>query len=84
MVPFLALGVLRQRRRVLLRGRRGHSHLQAKNQTYALAVKQVTSLSQSNVAVTSPDQRVVYVADYYNDALKRLTGVTVVMRDAAA
>jgi lipopolysaccharide export system permease protein len=55
---------------------------QAKNETYAQAVKQVTSLSQSNVAVTSPDQRVVYVADYYNDALGQLTGVTVVVRDA--
>jgi lipopolysaccharide export system permease protein len=53
---------------------------QAKNEMYSLAVKQVTSLSQSNVAVTSPDQRVVYVADYYNDALRRLTGVTVVIR----
>ena len=54
---------------------------QAKNEMYSLAVKQVTSLSQSNVAVTSPDQRVVYVADYFNDALQRLTGVTVVIRD---
>jgi lipopolysaccharide export system permease protein len=54
---------------------------QAKNEAYAAAVKQVTSLSQSNVAATSPDQREVYVADYYNDALLRLTGVTVVIRD---
>jgi lipopolysaccharide export system permease protein len=53
----------------------------AKNETYSQAVKQVSSLSQSNVAVTSPDQRVVYVADYYNDALNQLTGVTVVVRD---
>ncbi len=53
----------------------------SKNEMYDLAVRQVTSLSQSNVAVTSPDQRVVYVADYYNDALSRLTGVTVIIRD---
>ena len=53
-----------------------------KNEAYPQAVKQVTSLSQSNVTVTSPDQRVVYVADYYNDAQKRLTAVTVVVRDA--
>jgi len=52
-----------------------------KNELYAQVVKQVTSLSQSNVAVTSPDQRVVYVADYYNDALNQLNGVTVVIRD---
>jgi len=51
-----------------------------KNEAYALAVKLVTSLSQSSVTVTSPDQRVVYQADYYNDAQKRLTGLTVVVR----
>jgi lipopolysaccharide export system permease protein len=54
-----------------------------KNQAYAAAVKQVTSLSQSNVTVTSPDQRVVYQADYYNDAQKTLTNITVVIRNAA-
>jgi lipopolysaccharide export system permease protein len=54
---------------------------QMKNQAYEQAVKQVTSLSQSNVTVTSPDQRVIYVADYYNDSQKRLTAVTVVIRD---
>ena len=51
-----------------------------KNEAYALAVKLVTSLSQSSVTVTSPDQRVVYQADYFNDAQKRLTGLTVVVR----
>ena len=51
-----------------------------KNEAYALAVKLVTSLSQSSVTVTSPDQRVVYQADYYNDVQKRLTGLTVVVR----
>jgi lipopolysaccharide export system permease protein len=55
---------------------------QSKNDTYTEVVKQVTSLSQSNVAVTSPDQRVVYVADYYNDTQSRLTGLTVVIRDS--
>ena len=51
-----------------------------KNEAYARAVKLITSLSQSSVTVTSPDQRVVYQADYYNDAQKRLTGLTVVVR----
>lgn len=53
-----------------------------KNQAFAAAVRQATSLSQSNVTVTSPDQMLVYQADYYNDAQKRLTGLTVVERDA--
>ncbi|HVO37462.1 MAG TPA: LptF/LptG family permease [Spirochaetia bacterium] len=52
-----------------------------KNDAYAAAVKQAVSLSQSNVTVTSPDQRVVYQADYYNDAERKLSGVTVVIRD---
>ena len=53
----------------------------SKNEAYDMAVRQVTSLSQSNVSVTSPDQRVVYAADYYNDALTRLSGVTVIVRN---
>ncbi len=53
-----------------------------KNDEFALAVKQVTSLSQQRVTVTSPDQRVVYTADYYNDPQRSLSGVTVVIRDA--
>ncbi|HET6486689.1 MAG TPA: LptF/LptG family permease [Spirochaetia bacterium] len=52
-----------------------------KNDLYAVAVKQMESLSQSNVTVTSPDQRVIYQADYYNDAQTRLNGLTVVIRD---
>jgi len=56
---------------------------QKKNQEYSLAVQQVTSLSQAKVTVTSPDQRVVYFADYYNDAQTRLQGVTVVVRDSS-
>ena len=81
--PFLVLGVLAQRRAASSsRTTVVIPTFQAKNEAYAQAVKQVTSLSQSNVTVTSPDQRVVYVADYYNDAQKRLTAVTVVIRDA--
>jgi len=53
-----------------------------KNDAFAKAVKQVTSLSQQRVTVTSPDQRVVYTADYYNDAEQKLQGITIVVRDA--
>jgi len=81
-LPFLVLGAVLSVGGVFFEDEVVIPTFQAKNETYALAVKQVTSLSQSNVAVTSPDQRVVYVADYYNDALRRLTGVTVVIRDA--
>ena len=53
-----------------------------KNDAYAAAVKQTVSLSQSNVTVTSPDQRVVYQCDYYNDVEARLSGLTVIIRNA--
>jgi lipopolysaccharide export system permease protein len=51
-----------------------------KNEAFAAAVRQTTSLSQSNVTVASPDQRLVYQADYYNDTQDRLTALTVVER----
>jgi lipopolysaccharide export system permease protein len=80
-VPFLVLGVLLSVGAFFFDDMIVIPTFQMKNDAYAQAVKQVTSLSQSNVTVTSPDQRVVYIADYYNDAQKRLTGVTVVVRD---
>jgi lipopolysaccharide export system permease protein len=80
-MPFLALGILFSLGAFFFEDAVVIPTFQKKNQAYAEAVKQVTSLSQSNVTVTSPDQRVIYVADYYNDAQKRLTGVTAVVRD---
>jgi lipopolysaccharide export system permease protein len=80
-IPFLALGVLLSAAAFLFEDAVVIPSFRQKNERYALAVKLVTSLSQSNVTVTSPDQRVVYQADYFNDAQKRLTGLTVVVRD---
>jgi len=80
-VPFLALGVILSVGAFFFDDQIVIPTFQMKNDAYAQAVKQVTSLSQSNITVTSPDQRVVYIADYYNDAQKRLTGLTVVVRD---
>lgn len=81
-VPFLVLGVLLSVGAFFFDDTIVIPTFQMKNEAYAQAVKQITSLSQSNVTVTSPDQRVIYIADYYNDAQKRLTGLTVVVRDA--
>jgi lipopolysaccharide export system permease protein len=80
-LPFIALGVLLSVGGFLFEDQVVISTFQMKNNEFARAVKQVTSLSQSNVIVTSPDQRVAYVADYYNDAQKRLNSLTVVIRD---
>lgn len=80
--PFLLLGVLLSAAGFLFEDAVVIPTFRQKNEAYARAVKLVTTLSQSNVTVTSPDQRVVYQADYYNDAQKRLTGLTVVVRGA--
>jgi lipopolysaccharide export system permease protein len=80
--PFLLLGIFASAGAFFFEDQVVIPTFQMKNDVYSQAVKQVTSLSQSNVTVTSPDQRVVYVADYYNDSQKRLTAVTVVIRDA--
>jgi lipopolysaccharide export system permease protein len=80
--PFLALGVLLSIGAFFFEDAVVIPTFRMKNDAYAEAVKQTVSLSQSNVTVTSPDQRVVYQADYYNDAEKRLSGVTIVVRDA--
>jgi lipopolysaccharide export system permease protein len=81
-LPFLALGVFLSIGGFFFNDAAVIPTFKMKNQAYSLAVKQVTSLSQANITVTSPDQRVVYVADYYNDAQLRLNGLTVVVRDA--
>lgn len=81
-LPFLLLGVLFSVGAFFFDDVIVIPTFQMKNDAYEQAVKQVTTFSQSNVTVTSPDQRVIYVADYYNDALKRLTNVTVIVRDA--
>jgi lipopolysaccharide export system permease protein len=78
--PFLVLGVALSAAGFFFEDEIVIPSYRQKTEAYARAVKLVTSLSQSNVTVTSPDQRVVYQADYYNDAQKRLTGLTVVVR----
>ncbi len=81
-VPFIALGLALSAGAFFFEDAVVIPTFKMKNDEFNLAVKQVTSLSQQRVTVTSPDQRVVYTADYYNDAQARLTGLTVVVRDA--
>jgi lipopolysaccharide export system permease protein len=78
--PFLVLGVLLSVGAFFFEDSIVIPTFRMKNEAYSDAVKETVSLSQSNVTVTSPDQRVVYQADYYNDAEKRLSGITVVIR----
>ncbi len=81
-VPFIALGALISVGAFFFEDAVVIPTYKMKNNEFALAVKQVTQLSQQSVTVTSPDQRVVYTAEYYNDPQQRLTGVTIVIRDA--
>jgi lipopolysaccharide export system permease protein len=57
--------------------------LLAKNQLFRSAVNIRVSLNDSNVAVTSGDGRIIYHTDHYHDERGTLTGVLVVVKDAA-
>ncbi len=78
--PFLILGVLFSVGSFFFEDALVIPTFRQKNQHYAEVVRQVSSESQSNVTVISGDERTVYQADYYNDAQKRLNGVTLVVR----
>ncbi len=55
--------------------------LQRKKELYQQAVHQTITLSNANVTVVSQGTRIIYQADYYNDAQKQLNKVTVIVRD---
>jgi lipopolysaccharide export system permease protein len=78
--PFLVLGVLLSAASFSFEDAVVIPTFAKKNAAWSAAVKVVTSLSQANVTVTSPDQREIYQADYYNDAQGRLNGLTVIVR----
>jgi lipopolysaccharide export system permease protein len=78
--PFLALGVLLSAASFFFEDAVVIPTFARRNAAWSAAVKAVTSLSQANVTVASADQREVYQADYYNDAQRRLTGFTAIVR----
>lgn len=78
--PFLALGLALSPASFFFEDAVVIPTFAARNAAWSAAVKAVTSLSQANVTVASPDQREVYQVDYYNDAQRRLTGFTVIVR----
>ena len=78
--PFLALGLVLSAASFFFEDAIVIPTFRQRNAAWSAAVKAVTSLSQANVTVASPDQREVYQADYYNDAQSRLTGLTVIVR----
>jgi lipopolysaccharide export system permease protein len=78
--PFLVLGVLLSATSFFFEDAIVIPTFARRNAAWSAAVKAVTSLSQANVTVASPDQREIYQADYYNDVQGRLTGLTVIVR----
>ncbi len=54
--------------------------LEKKNELSNNLLKQQSSLSNTNVTVMSPDNSVVYHAEYYNDETKTLSNVMVIQR----
>jgi lipopolysaccharide export system permease protein len=57
--------------------------LRLKNQLFRSSVKMELPLSRTNVTVTSPDARLIYQADYYDDKKQSLNGVLILRRDKA-
>lgn len=55
--------------------------LERKNELSNNLLKQKSSLSNTNVTVLSPDNTIIYHAEYYNDENKTLANITVVERD---
>ena len=53
-----------------------------KNSLFQSAVKQTVSRSNSNVTVTSADNRFVYQINYFNDKQQTFSGVTIIEMDA--
>jgi lipopolysaccharide export system permease protein len=79
-IPFLVCGAILSAGGFLFEDQVVIPTLREKKDAYAAAVKMATTASQSNVTVIGADGRTVYQADYYNDALGRLDGVTLVIR----
>lgn len=80
-LPLLLLGILLGFGSVLFEERVVIETLREKNQLSRELLNINRSFSNTRVAVTSPDRRVVVYADYYNDAARTLSGVTVLLRN---
>ena len=78
--PFLALGLVLCPASFFFEDAVVIPTFAGRNAAWSAAVKAVSSLSQANVTVASPDQREVYQVEYYNDAQRRLTGFTAIVR----
>lgn len=79
--PLLLLGILLGAGSVVFEEKVVIETLRAKNALSRELLNINRSFSNTRVAVTSPDRRVVIYADYYNDAARTLSGVTVLLRN---
>ncbi len=79
--PFLLIGAVLSVGSFFFEDRVVIETLQRKKEMFQQVVHQSVSLSNTNVTVISEGTRIIYQVDYYNDAQKLLSGVTVLLRD---
>jgi len=79
-LPFILIGIALSVGGFLFEDSLVIPNLRTRNAAYAAAVKLASASSQSNATVISGSTEVIYQADYYNDAQKRLDGVTLIVR----
>jgi lipopolysaccharide export system permease protein len=82
-VPLLILGMILSFGMFFFEDRVVIDSLAAKNKLNKVLLKQEESLSNTNIVVLSESGKIVYTADYYQDADKKLFTVLVIVRTAS-
>ncbi len=80
-VPFLIIGLFLSLFMFFFEERVTIPSLAQKNKLFNKALGLAEPFSENNVAVKSVDDRIIYQANYYNDANKTLAGVMLLERD---
>ena len=76
-LPFIVIGLLLSFGNLYFEESLVIDTFSKKNSLQAELLKQHKALSSANVAVLSADNKALYIADYYNDNARTLSGVTV-------
>jgi lipopolysaccharide export system permease protein len=80
-IPFFVIGIFLSFFMFFFEERAAIPSLAEKNRLYNRALGLGDPNNENNVAVKSVNDKVIYQANYYNDANKTLTGVIVIERD---
>jgi lipopolysaccharide export system permease protein len=82
-VPFFAFGLFLSVFMFFFEERIAIPTYATKNQLFSKALGLPEPYSESNVAVKSADDRIIYQANFYDDKKQTLNGITVLQRDKA-